>query len=102
MKAGQTVRLHFCGARGGTMEASSAASRALRFAFALVVISCSSALFAQVDRGNIVGTVSDPSGANVQGAKVVITNLTTEQSIEVTTDGSGAYAANLLRIGTYR
>jgi Carboxypeptidase regulatory-like domain len=84
------------------MEASSAANRALKFAFALVVLSCSSTLFAQVDRGNIVGTVSDPSGANVQGAKVVITNLATEQSVEVTTDGSGAYAANLLRIGTYR
>jgi hypothetical protein len=84
------------------MEASSAASRALRLAFAVVVISCSSTLIAQVDRGNIVGTVSDPSGANVQGAKVVITNLATGQSVEATTDNSGAYAANLLRIGTYR
>src|ERR1041385_2143593 len=79
-----------------------ASNRALKFAFALVVISCSSVLVAQVDRGNIVGTVSDVSGANVQGAKVLITNLATDQSVEVTTDGSGAYAANLLRIGTYR
>ncbi|HLB90365.1 MAG TPA: carboxypeptidase-like regulatory domain-containing protein, partial [Terriglobales bacterium] len=83
------------------MEASSAVSRALRLAFAFVVISCSSTLIAQVDRGNIVGTVSDPSGANVEGAKVVIRNLATDQSVEVTTDSSGAYAANLLRIGTY-
>src|SRR3989449_65677 len=83
------------------MEASSAVSRALRLAFAFVVISCSSTLIAQVDRGNIVGSVSDPSGANVEGAKVVIRNLATDQSVEVTTDSSGAYAANLLRIGTY-
>src|SRR5438045_5979515 len=83
------------------MGASSAASRALRFVFALLVIGCSSVLLAQVDRGNIVGTVSDPSGANVEGAKVAIRNLSTDQSIEVTTDSSGAYAANLLRIGTY-
>src|SRR2546422_1437393 len=83
------------------MESSSTASRALKLAFALVVITCSSALIAQVDRANIVGTVSDPSGANVEGAKVVIRNLATDQSVEVTTDSSGAYAANLLRIGTY-
>ena len=83
------------------MEASSAASRAFKSAFALVLISCSSILIAQVDRGNIVGTVSDPSGANVEGAKVAIRNLATDQSVEVTTDTSGAYAANLLRIGTY-
>ena len=83
------------------MEASSAASRAFKSAFALVLISCSSILIAQVDRGNIVGTVSDPSGANVEAAKVAIRNLATDQSVEVTTDTSGAYAANLLRIGTY-
>lgn len=84
------------------MGASSAASRAFKLAFALIVFSCSSASLAQVDRGNIVGSVSDPSGANVQGAKVLITNLATDQSVEVTTDSSGGYAANLLRIGTYR
>src|SRR6266700_4789728 len=83
------------------MEASSAASRAFKLAFALVLISCSSILIAQVDRGNIVGTVSDPSGANVEGAKVAIRNLATDQSVEVTTDTSGAYAANVLRIGAY-
>src|SRR5439155_20073870 len=83
------------------MGASSAASRVLSFAFALLVIGCSSVLLAQVDRGNIVGTVSDPSGANVEAAKVAIRNLATDQSVEVTTDTSGAYAANLLRIGTY-
>jgi len=87
--------------KGGTMEASSAASRALKLALALVVVICSSTSIAQVDRGNIVGTVSDPSGADVQGAKVVIRNLATDQSVVVNTDSSGAYAANLLRIGTY-
>jgi len=83
------------------MEASFAGSRASKLAFALVVITFTSALIAQVDRGSIVGTVSDPSGANVEGAKVVIRNLATDQPVEVTTDSSGAYAANLLRIGAY-
>src|SRR3989442_1514847 len=83
------------------MQAVSASNRALKLAFAFFVITCTSALFGQVDRGSIVGTVSDPSAANVQGAKVTVRNLATDQSVEVTTDTAGAYAANLLRPGTY-
>src|SRR2546430_2954486 len=45
--------------------------------------------------------LSDASGANVEGAKVAIKNLATDQLVEVTTDSSGAYAANVLRIGAY-
>src|SRR2546430_8145832 len=83
------------------MKAPSVARRALKLAFALVLITHTYTLIAQVDRGSIVGTISDPSGANVEGAKVTIRNLATDQSTKVTTDNSGAYAANLLRIGTY-
>jgi Carboxypeptidase regulatory-like domain len=83
------------------MKVLSVASRAVKLTFTLVVLAHASALLAQVDRGTIVGTVTDASGANVEGAKVVIRNLATDQSVEVTTDSSGAYAANLLRIGAY-
>src|SRR6266571_3227304 len=83
------------------MTAPSVSSRVLKLAFALVVITNASVLIAQVDRGSIVGVINDPSGANVSGAEVIIRNLATDQSVEVTTDSSGAYAANLLRIGTY-
>jgi hypothetical protein len=58
-------------------------------------------LLAQVDRGSIVGLVTDPAGARVPGAQVTITNLSTNQSASVSTDQSGQYAADLLRIGTY-
>ena len=58
-------------------------------------------LYAQVDRGGIVGTITDPSGARVAAADVVVTNLSTNESVHLTTDSSGSYAANLLRIGTY-
>ncbi|MGH9503392.1 MAG: carboxypeptidase regulatory-like domain-containing protein [Terriglobales bacterium] len=57
--------------------------------------------YAQVDRGGIVGLVADPAGARVSGAQVTVTNLATNQSIVVTTDEKGQYAADLLRIGTY-
>src|SRR5438105_8106732 len=83
------------------MKKLSLASQAMKLAFALIVITHASVLLAQVDRGSIVGTVTDASGANVQGAKVVIKNLATDQLVEVTTDSSGAYAANLLRIAAY-
>jgi hypothetical protein len=58
-------------------------------------------LLAQVDRGGIVGLVTDPAGARVSGAQVTVTNLAANQSISVTTDENGQYAADLLRIGTY-
>src|SRR5690348_159766 len=57
--------------------------------------------FAQVDRGGIVGLVTDPAGARVPGAQVTVTNLAANQSVVVTTDEKGQYAADLLRIGTY-
>ena len=58
-------------------------------------------LLAQVDRGSIVGLVTDPVGARVSGARVTITNVAANQSVIVATDDNGQYAADLLRIGTY-
>jgi Carboxypeptidase regulatory-like domain len=56
---------------------------------------------AQVDRGAIVGMVTDPSGARVSSAQITLTNLSTGQSVRVATDEEGNYNAKLLRIGAY-
>ena len=56
---------------------------------------------AQVDRGAIVGTVTDPTGARISDAQLTITNLETGQPVHLTTDDQGNYSAKLLRIGTY-
>jgi Carboxypeptidase regulatory-like domain/TonB-dependent Receptor Plug Domain/TonB dependent receptor len=58
-------------------------------------------LSAQTFRGTILGTVTDPSGAVVAGAKVTVKNLGT--GLERTTDTSadGSYALPELPIGTY-
>jgi hypothetical protein len=56
---------------------------------------------AQVDRGAIVGTVTDPSGARISNAQITITSLETSQSVHLTTGEEGSYNANLLKIGTY-
>src|ERR1700730_4881117 len=58
-------------------------------------------LSAQTFRGTILGTVTDPSGAVVAGAKVTVKNVGT--GLERTTDTSadGSYALPELPIGTY-
>lgn len=73
------------------------------FAAALVMCS-SSAMFAQttVQTGSIVGTVTDPSGAAVPNAKVVITNTNTSQATTLTTNGAGVYNSGSLAPGQYK
>src|ERR1700693_81420 len=56
---------------------------------------------AQVDRGNIVGVVTDPSGARISDAQITITHRDTAQPVHLTTDEEGNYKATLLKIGPY-
>jgi hypothetical protein len=72
----------------------------LSFCLALFLSLVSSG-YAQVDRGAIVGTVTDQAGARIAGAEVTVTNIGANQPTKVTTNGEGTFAANLLRIGTY-
>jgi hypothetical protein len=60
------------------------------------------AAFAQVQNGQFAGTVTDPSGAAIPNAKIVVTNLGTNLSITTTTNSSGAYTVRELPVGTYR
>lgn len=55
-----------------------------------------------VSTGSIVGTVSDPSGAVVNGARVTITNTATGQVSSVTTNSAGAFNSGALTPGDYR
>ena len=68
--------------------------------FGLLLITTTPAT-AQVDRGAIVGTVTDPSGARISNAQITVTNRETGQPVHLTTDDEGNYNANLLKIGTY-
>ncbi|MGD1213030.1 MAG: TonB-dependent receptor [Candidatus Acidiferrales bacterium] len=51
--------------------------------------------------GALTGTVTDPSGAVISGARVTATNLATGQSRDTTTDASGSYKLSLLPPGNY-
>src|SRR6266700_2875652 len=52
--------------------------------------------------GSIVGTVTDPSSAVVSGAKVVITNTGTNQTVTMTSNSSGAFSTGPLDPGNYK
>src|SRR6516165_7035553 len=58
----------------------------------LTVLTLPLPLLAQttVGTGSIVGTVSDPSGLVIPGARIEITNTATEQVISLITNSSGS------------
>ena len=51
--------------------------------------------------GQIVGQVTDPSGATVAGAEVTVRNKDTNFSRSAATDSAGRYAVSLLPLGSY-
>jgi len=80
---------------------------ARRFSLLTLIVGfllCSALVFAQttVGTGSIVGTVTDQSGAVVGGAKVTIINTGTGQSIDLTTNSSGAFNSPALAPGNYK
>jgi hypothetical protein len=70
-----------------------------------LLISCAAlaaSAFAQSNKGTIVGTIKDPNGAVVSGARVTVTNIATGETKEVMTDDEGTYTAPALDPGRYR
>jgi len=58
--------------------------------------------YAQGDRGNITGTVTDPGGAAVPGANIKATNPATGLTQSTTTGADGNYNLQYLPVGQYR
>ena len=77
---------------------------ATRLAITLVVASLlyTHGLYAQSERGNISGIVSDPQGAAVAGATIKIVNRDTNATVNAVTGSTGEYNAPNLSPGTYR
>ena len=71
---------------------------------ALSALLLCSVAFAQttVSNGSISGSVTDPTGAVVSGAKVVVTNTSTGQSLNLNANQSGVYTSGPLDPGTYK
>src|ERR1035441_7070110 len=56
---------------------------------------------AQIQNGEITGTVTDPSGALVSGATIFLQNLDTHYEIQARTSAEGVYTAQELSVGRY-
>lgn len=57
--------------------------------------------FAQTSRGTLTGTVTDPSGAVVANATIVLTNTATGVVRQAATNNSGLYRFDAVDLGTY-
>jgi Carboxypeptidase regulatory-like domain len=70
----------------------------------ILFLSATVPLFAQttISTGSIQGTVTDPSGAVLGGAKVIITNKATGQTTTTTTTSAGTYTSGALIPGEYK
>lgn len=72
----------------------------------LVKVSCLCVLaisgaFAQGERGTITGTVTDPSGAVIVGARVVAQNSATHNLLETVTTSTGNFTLAQVPAGTW-
>lgn len=82
------------------MSGSSLFTRRIALALFLL-LTVSSLLVAQSERGTIAGNVLDPSGAAVPGAKVTIVNKATNVVSPTTSNDAGAYVVPNLTPGEY-
>ncbi len=69
-----------------------------------LLLVCPALMLAQttLSTGSVVGTVTDPSGALVNDAKIVVTNIATNQKVELTSNASGAFSTGPLSPGSYK
>ncbi|MBC7926325.1 MAG: TonB-dependent receptor [Bryobacteraceae bacterium] len=58
-------------------------------------------VYAQLDRGTLTGTVTDPAGAVVPGAKITLTHLGTQAASTAVASEEGLYSRPNLPIGDY-
>src|SRR5690242_1951239 len=85
---------HFFKILGGCM-------RNLRFILGITILALLSSLVAFAQTGSIQGTVTDKTGAVIDGASVTVTSLDTKATRVVTTGGTGGYTVPNLPAGHY-
>lgn len=67
-----------------------------------LLLACTTILPAQLNRGAIEGSVTDPQGALISGVNVTITSVATNVVTTTRTNDAGYYRAEALVPGTYR
>ena len=76
------------------------ASSLRTLALLLAIVWLSSCCFAQTDRANLEGTVTDASGATISGAHVEILEVATNQALERRSNSEGFYRFQLWRLAS--
>jgi len=66
-----------------------------------IVLLASAAVNAQTSTGSLSGTITDPNGAAVPGAKVVATSTTTGSKLETLSTEAGVYVFPAVPVSTY-
>src|SRR5262245_32772643 len=84
-----------------TSFASAIFRSSARVSVIALAMSASVSAFAQETRSTILGTVKDQSGAIVAGAIVDVTNIETNSTTKLSTNGSGYFEAPYLLPGVY-
>jgi hypothetical protein len=78
-------------------------NKLISFLLLTLLLACAAApVLAQSDRGTLTGTVTDPNGGLVAGAKITATNLNTGEVREATTSDEGSYTIPELAPAPYR
>jgi len=75
-----------------------------RLCLSVLALGLTAGIYAQttIATGSIQGTVIDPAGAVVPGAKVTVTGKSTGQIIHATTGNAGSYNSGALIPGQYQ
>ncbi|HUK48881.1 MAG TPA: TonB-dependent receptor, partial [Terriglobales bacterium] len=63
---------------------------------------CTLTALGQVQNGQFTGSVTDPTGAAIAGAKITVTNMATGLAVTATSNQSGLYTVKELPPGAYR
>jgi hypothetical protein len=71
------------------------------FLWLATTVVLTSTLMAQIQNGQLAGTITDPSGAAIANAKVTVTNQGTNLSVTVNSNATGSFTARELPVGTY-
>jgi hypothetical protein len=78
-------------------------NKLISFLLLTFLLACAApVVLAQSDRGTLTGSVTDPNGGLVAGAKVTATNINTGEVREATTSDEGAYTIPELAPAPYR
>src|SRR5947208_8251769 len=66
-----------------------------------IILLCGTQAWGQLTAGSIVGTVTDPTGAQVQDATVTITNSSTGIGYSTVTSSQGLFTFPVVPVGLY-